>query len=260
MSQKVTLTAIIVAHNEQERLPSCLEKLKFADELIVVLDKCNDNSKNIALDFGAKIIEGAWDIEGLRRNIGLNAAACDWTLEVDADEHISPELALEILKVINSPENYDYFEIKFNNYIGNRALKYGVGANFTAGSSPRLSKKGIKKYSETMHVHPSITWAKNAKKGYKLNTPAEHFMDRNLFDTLKRLNSYTEAKAIDLKNSNKKDSLINNIRRFFSRFFKCFVSRKGYKEGELGFFIALCAGLFPLISYLKAKIENDRKA
>ncbi len=64
MPQKVTLTALIVAHNEQERLPSCLEKLNFADEIIVVLDKCSDNSKNIALDFGAKIIEGAWDIEG----------------------------------------------------------------------------------------------------------------------------------------------------------------------------------------------------
>ena len=48
-------------------------------------------------------------------------------------------------------------------------------------------------------------------------------------------------------------SSFGNVKRIFSRFFKCYFLRKGYKEGRYGFFIALCAGLYPIWSYLKAK-------
>ena len=36
-----------------------------------------------------------------------------------------------------------------------------------------------------------------------------------------------------------------NLRRLVSRFFKCYVSRKGYREGGYGLLIALFAGLYP---------------
>ena len=52
---------------------------------------------------------------------------------------------------------------------------------------------------------------------------------------LKKLNSYSNAKAIDLRNTNQNETLNRNIRRIFSRFWKCFFLRKGYKEKEIGF-------------------------
>ena len=45
---------------------------------------------------------------------------------------------------------------------------------------------------------------------------------------------------------------------FFSRFLKCYVARKGYREGHYGLLIALFAGLYPLLSYLKARLEDGR--
>ena len=33
--------------------------------------------------------------------------------------------------------------------------------------------------------------------------------------------------------------------------------RRGYREGGYGFLIALFAGLYPLLSYLKARYEGD---
>jgi len=46
------------------------------------------------------------------------------------------------------------------------------------------------------------------------------------------------------------------VRRIFSRFYKCYVGRKGYREGHYGFLIALFAGLYPILSYLKAHLED----
>ncbi len=41
------------------------------------------------------------------------------------------------------------------------------------------------------------------------------------------------------------------------RFWKCFVAGKRYREGGRGFLIAVCAGLYPLLSYLKARYQDE---
>ena len=48
MKSDIILSTLVVAHNEEKILGSCLEKLKYSDELVVVLDKTTDNSKAIA--------------------------------------------------------------------------------------------------------------------------------------------------------------------------------------------------------------------
>ena len=48
---KPKLSALVVAHNEEKQLAQCLECLAFADELVVVLDKCTDGSDAIAALF-----------------------------------------------------------------------------------------------------------------------------------------------------------------------------------------------------------------
>ena len=86
------LSVLVVAHDEAAQLADCLETLDFADELVVVLDKCSDGSKAIAESFAARLVEGAWEIEGERRNIGIEACRGSWILEVDADERANAAL------------------------------------------------------------------------------------------------------------------------------------------------------------------------
>ena len=43
------------------------------------------------------------------------------------------------------------------------------------------------------------------------------------------------------------------------RFLKCFISRKGYKEGKWGFIIAVMASLYIILSYLKATEIKEKK-
>ena len=100
-----------------------MEKLSFCDEIIVILDKCTDKSKNITEKFTNLIFEGSWKYEGERRNFGIQKCTSDWIIEIDTDEHISESLANEILEKINSLDNYDNYHIKINNYIGKKLVK-----------------------------------------------------------------------------------------------------------------------------------------
>jgi hypothetical protein len=85
----------------------------------------------------------------------------------------------------------------------------------------------------------------------------EHHVDRNISDMIRRLDSYSTARARDLRESGEVGTLARNLRRLVGRFFKCYVTRKGYREGGYGILIALFAGLYPLLSHLKAKLEQD---
>lgn len=246
------LSALVVAHNEERQLEACLASLTFADEIVVVLDKCTDGSKAIAERLAQVVVEGAWPIEGDRRNTGLDACTGDWVLEVDADERVTPELAEEIRRVIPQHSN-GYFLVPFDNYVGERLVRYGWGGSWGVSAAPRLSARGAKRWG-LQRVHPAITLdgPKRELTGRML-----HYVDRNISDMLKRLDSYTSAKARDLRDNPDGVGYARNIRRMFTRFWKCYVSRKGYREGKWGFLIALMAAMYPILSYLKARLEEE---
>ena len=246
------LSALLVVHNEESRLPSCLERLRFADEIVVVLDRCTDRSKEIAARFKAVCLEGAWPVEGGRRNAGLEACTGDWILEVDADEHVTPALADEIRDQIDIAL-YDWCDIPIDNYVGARCVRYGWGGSFGTSAAPRLSRKGVKRWG-LQRVHPSVSL--QGVRGPRRTHVMDHFVDRDISDMLRRLNAYTSAKAQDLRQSGQIGTLPGNLRRLFSRFLKCYFARKGYKEGGMGLLIALCAGLYPLLSHLKARYDD----
>ncbi|MBL42594.1 MAG: glycosyl transferase [Rhodospirillaceae bacterium] len=246
-----TLSILVVARNEQSNLSECLQSVNFGNELIVVLDRTTDDSKKIAQGFSAKVLEGEWPIEGDRRNFGIENCTSEWILEIDADEVVSPELKLELLSVIKK-SNYDYYLIPFDNYIGKKLVRYGWGGSWGVSAAPRLFRKGAKTWGR-QRIHPKLVLSGN--KGL-LKSRIIHFVDKDISDMIKRLDKYTYYKSLDLVESKNIGNLPNNIRRFFSRFLKCFIFRRGYKEGIYGFVIALMAGLFPLISYIRARIEK----
>ena len=131
------LSALVVTHNEEKQLCDCLECLKFADEIVVVLDKCTDGSKAVAANYTDNLIEGSWEIEGERRNTGIEACSGEWIVEVDSDERVSSALGDEIRQTIEKSKS-GYFLIPFDNYIGDKRVRYGWGASWGVSAAPRL--------------------------------------------------------------------------------------------------------------------------
>jgi glycosyltransferase involved in cell wall biosynthesis len=247
------LSALVVAHNEEARLASCLSCLTFCDEIVVVLDRCTDGSRAIASQFTDRLIEGAWEREGPRRHAGIDACQGPWILEIDADEHVTPAMADEIVALLKNP-TADRYLVPVDNYIGPRLVRNGWGASFGIRNKWSLFKKGAKQWHH-QRVHPQVTYQGVA--GPRLSHGINHFVDDNISDMIQRLNRYTTAKALDMRDDPHWTRLWPNIRRLFSRFFQCYVRRKGYKEGVYGLCIALCAGLFPLLSYIKYQELKD---
>jgi len=148
------LSALIVAHNEEAILNDCLKRLAFADEIVVVLDRCTDQTKDIALFHGAKIIEGAWDIEGERRMTGIEACAGPWILEVDADEWVEEPLAQEISAVVVA-DTADFYFTPIHNYVHGRWVKHGWMAALAPDLRGSLFRKDKKAWARTVSTQGS---------------------------------------------------------------------------------------------------------
>ncbi len=248
------LTALVVAHNEEAQLGACLETLGFADEILVVLDRTTDGSAEVASGFGVKLMVGAWPIEGDRRSAGIEASSGDWILEVDADERVTPELAAEIRRAIDGA-GPGYFLIPFANHIGSRLVRHGWGAYNGVSMKPCLFARGCKLWGR-QRVHPKIEL-----KGTRrlLAQPMTHFVYRDVADAIHRLNRYSSLNAEQMRAEGRVGTLGPNLRRMLSRFWKSYVARRGYREGLYGLLLGLFSALYPILSYLKARLAEDAK-
>ncbi len=189
---KPLLSALVVARNEEAQLRDCLAGLTFADEIVVVLDRCEDRSRDIAREFTDRILEGAWEREGPRRNAGIAACRGEWILEIDADERVGPELATEILTVIaGSPAAWHLIPV--DNYVGARLVRWGWGASFGRSAYAGLFRNGAKSWGD-QRVHPAVSLL--GPRGRPLEARLAHHVDRNISDMLRRLDRYTSLRAV----------------------------------------------------------------
>lgn len=248
------LTAMVCARNEERRLGACLSRLAFADELVVVLDRCQDGSRRIALEHGAAIIEGIFPLEGPRRAAGAAAATGDWIFEVDADEEVSAALADEVRQAVEA-DDCDYRAIPVDNYVGGRLIRHGWGGSFGTTRVVRLFRSGVKSWGD-QRVHPAVRLA--GVRGPMLQAPLRHDVDDDISDMLARLDRYTALHAQDLADEGRVGGAWDNLFRGMRRFWKCYVRYQGWREGGWGFLIALMAGLYPVLSVLRAQLEAQQ--
>lgn len=94
-------SVIIPAYNAEGHIRKALDSIRaqtFTDyELIVVCDSCTDKTAEIAAEYGAKVIEVDYHLDGLTRNAGIDAAQGKWLLFMDDDDWWLHENVLQIL-------------------------------------------------------------------------------------------------------------------------------------------------------------------
>ena len=88
----MNISAVIITYNEEKNILPALESVSWADEVIVVDSNSTDRTTEIASESGAKVIIRDWPGFSDQKQFGVDAAAHDWILSLDADERVTPEL------------------------------------------------------------------------------------------------------------------------------------------------------------------------
>ncbi|HEY4429941.1 MAG TPA: glycosyltransferase [Paenibacillus sp.] len=113
------ITLCMIVKNEASHLEKCLSSVQgIVSEIIIVDTGSEDHSKDIALKFGAKIINMPWEHDFSKaRNLSLEHATSPWILVLDADETIEHWRKEHIQHLLDAAHTHGYW-LPIIHYIG----------------------------------------------------------------------------------------------------------------------------------------------
>ncbi|MGB4793353.1 MAG: glycosyltransferase family 2 protein [Lactococcus chungangensis] len=129
----VDLTVIILTKNEENNLLKCIESFKGIVKRFVIVDSFStDGTKKICENLSGIVnlsfYENNFIDHATQLNWGLNNTSIntEWTMRIDADEEITPELVEEIEKKLpNLEENIKGIILKRRVYFMGKWIKHG---------------------------------------------------------------------------------------------------------------------------------------
>ncbi|MBU2699028.1 glycosyltransferase involved in cell wall biosynthesis [Sporomusaceae bacterium BoRhaA] len=232
------ISVIVHTLNEEKNIRTCLECLKWADEIVIIDMYSDDDTVQISLEYTDKIFmhERMRYVEPARK-YGLNQAKNEWVLVVDADELVPVELRDVLLKIATE-NRYDAVSIPRRNYFfGHYMLQ--TGWNALQDRQLRFFKKQYMHY--TSHIHSSVQLSPQAKV-YDIKDEKCSFIHFNYIDVeqfIDKLNRYTTIEAENGWDNRDEFSKGRVYRHIFREFKNRFIRDKGYKDGFQGFLLAL---------------------
>lgn len=106
------ISIVIPAYNEEKFIGKLLRSIEnmtvpkeVSLELVVVLNRCTDNTELIAREFGAKVVVNNDKNLSSIRNTGVRVSSGDWVITIDADSQMANNSLIEIVKAIQT-EHY----------------------------------------------------------------------------------------------------------------------------------------------------------
>lgn len=126
------ISVIILTYNEKIHIKRCIESVQsFAKNIFVVDCFSSDNTVEIATELGAKVFQNKWEHSYAKQfnwaleNLPIKTS---WVLRLDADEYITPELAIEINQKLSTlTSEITGIILPFRRVFLNRVIKRGTG-------------------------------------------------------------------------------------------------------------------------------------
>ncbi len=278
----IKLSVVLATRNEEKNIGPCLESVKgIAGEVIVMDEHSIDKTREIAESFGAKVYEVDHEpIFHVTKQKGLDRAAGEWILQLDADERVSPELAEDIKqvfagkynkslkklflrhqKLIEKRDNIEskngdiaaYYLPRRNIFLGKPLIHAGVYPDGVI----RLVKKGKARFPqksvhEQIQVDGAVSWLSGDLIHNDSPTLARYFQ---------RLNRYTDLQATEFSEKHVPKNVLFIIHYSLFKpimvFINLFIVHKGFLDGFRGFLWSMFSSWHFPIAYFKYWTKHD---
>jgi glycosyltransferase involved in cell wall biosynthesis len=247
----VTLSVVLITHNEEANLPRTLESVmplvcNGKGEIIVVDSGSTDRTIEIAQSHGAKVFVEAWKGFAAQKNSAMDKASMDWVLQLDADETPEPELAAEMELVLNASPAMHGFWIPRKNFFLGRWIRHG---GFYPDPKLRLVRRGTGRFEE-YGAHPTMKVAGPTGR-------LSHALLHNAYPTLRgyidHMNSYSSMGAeVAVAKGHCRFSFANIVIRPLLTFIYNYIFRLGFLDGREGLLLHLYHSAYVSWKYAKA--------
>lgn len=238
---KLPLSISIISMNEEDNIVRCLESVKdIASEIIVVDSHSSDKTREIAVQYGAKVYEEDWKGHVAQKNSALEKCSQPWVLALDCDEVVSEELKQSIIRVLENPTS-DGYEINRRTYYAGKWINHAWYPDWKL----RLVKRQKAKWVGT-DPHDRLTLEGKIER---LSGDLYHYSYKNITDHFKRVVTYAVISADAYIKEGRKANLFELIFNPIYGFFKHYVLKLGFLDGVQGLIISMSNFFYTFLKY-----------
>ena len=274
----MTLSVVIITHNEEANLPRTLESVKplVADgksEIIVVDSGSTDRTVEIARSYGAKVFIEDWKGYAAQKNSAIEKASGTWILSLDGDESLDTDLVEELrghspnvrpyawcltmrgsaeaAKALDKPSG---FWVRRKNFFLGRWIRHG---GFWPDPKLRLFRRGAARFEDRL-VHEDAQLEGTAGR---LSGALIHYSYPTLSDYIDHMNRYSSLGAeMAVAEGYRGFSVINIVLRPLATFIYNYFFRLGFLDGREGLLLHLYHAVYVSWKYAKAwELANKRR-
>ncbi|OBX02435.1 MULTISPECIES: glycosyltransferase family 2 protein [Gallibacterium] len=252
MSSNLAISITMLVKNSEKYLEKVLKALADFDEIIVLDNGSTDRTIEIAKQFPNVVIKYSPFIGfGPLKNLAAEYAKHNWILNIDSDEILPKSLIEELKQIDLTKTNFVYSLSRLNHYRGRVIKTCGWYPNYV----PRLYHRQQVQFNQKL-VHEALEIPKNIQV-IKLKQPFLHYSFDGAADLIQKMQQYTTLFA-EQQQGRKKATVFSAIGHGFSSFFKHYVLKKGFLDGQDGFVISCANAMGAYYKYVKL-IEYNQK-
>jgi glycosyltransferase involved in cell wall biosynthesis len=239
----MTLSAVIIAHDEEHRIARCLESVRWADELVVVVsEQTTDATAAVAKGFTDRVLIRRFEGFSDQRGWADEQATGDWILSVDCDEVVPEDLTREIRETMVSPR-FQAYRIPHLDYMFGKWIRHG---GWYPQYHVRLYARGQARWNRDIHERAEV-----AVPVGTLRHPIRHYSHGRVDDWVAKMARYTSLEAEGMDRA--------GVRMTWTRLlaepplysgYKYFW-QQGWRDGAHGLVLAMLLGCYRLARNLK---------
>jgi glycosyltransferase involved in cell wall biosynthesis len=253
MPTQPTISACILARNEEHRIEDALRSLQGWTEQVIVLDnESDDRTAEIARQYTEHVlyVPRSPNFDAVR-NQALDVATGGWVFYLDADERVPPRLGQELKRLVTERgEEFEALVIPFKHFFCGKWMEHcGWWPGYTR---PQLLKRGRFRYNDRLHSGVQVD-------GRTLFFPADdhelaivHYSYDDLHHYLEKLNRYTDGEAESLVADGGRHAWQAQLAHFVHDWQQYYERGRADLDGMHGFVLAFLSAFYRFASRAKA--------
>lgn len=253
MVKPVKISGVVITYNEEKNLARCLESMQgLADEIVVVDSYSEDQTAEIAQNFGAKFIKHSFEGHIEQKNFAAKQAQHNIILSLDADEAVNDKLA-DAIRAVKANWQHDAYSFRRLNQYAGKWIYYGAwrrDVNIRLFDRRKAVWGGYNPHDKVVTTANGST---SKLKGHLLHYAydpedpvavfSEHANQINRFSTIWAEGAYKKGKKVIW--------VWHLVARPAFQFFQEYFLQLGFLDGFRGFLLARASAWHKYMKYLK---------
>lgn len=239
------ISAVMNTYNAERYLPEVLDSLAGFDEIVLVDMHSTDRTREIALRYGARIVD--FERCGIcepARNAAIQAASNPWVLIVDADELIPGPLRDYLYRVAGGENPPAALRIpRINSFMG-REMRC-LSPDYVT----RFARRDAIDWPPVIHAAPVVDGRVDTVPAGDRRLSFIHLERNDVKSRLEKMARYTDSEL--LRRGPRRYGTLSYLLKPLERFIRSFVLKSGWRDGHPGLVWALLEAQYKLATMAK---------